>query len=214
MQKSEFTMPKLWRSPRRWPIILHSAFCILISAFLVTGCAKAKAASVQDGPPLAVPDAPPRVLTPVDEPLAEAPPPQEEPTTPQPATNRPPTTTRTQRPRPTNTPAAPTAAVPETPPDAAAPTPPPADQPAAPRAVPTQADAAAERQVRDKIRKSTSDLGSVDYKKLSAQGQQQYDLAKRFIDQAEAQLRDRNYTLAGTVADKAAELATQLLASR
>lgn len=169
---------------------------------------------MQEGPPLAVPDAPPRVLTPVDEPLAEAPPPQEEPTTPQPATNRPATTTRTQRPRATTTPATPAAAVPETPADAAAPTPPPADQPAAPRAVPTQADAAAERQVRDKIRKSTSDLGSVDYKKLSTQGQAQYDLAKRFIDQSEAQLRDRNYALANTMADKATELATQLLASR
>src|SRR6266498_3943333 len=51
------------------------AFCILHFALLASGCAKTQAASVPDGPPLAVPAAPARVLSPpAEEPLAENPP--------------------------------------------------------------------------------------------------------------------------------------------
>jgi hypothetical protein len=41
------------------------AFCILQLALIVGACAKAKAAGAPDGPPLAVPAPPPRVLLPV-----------------------------------------------------------------------------------------------------------------------------------------------------
>ena len=51
------------------------ALCMVHGALMASGCAKTQAASVPDGPPLAVPAAPPRVLAPpADEPLAENPP--------------------------------------------------------------------------------------------------------------------------------------------
>lgn len=202
--------------PRRRPVrrAVLCVCCLVSLALTAAGCAKAKAASVQDGPPLAVPAAPPRVLAPVDGPVAEAPPPPEQPA-PEPAgTGRQPTARPAQPARrnpPTATAPAP---APEPPPESVSQSPPVTDQPAAPRAVPTPADAAAERGVRDKLRKAASDLNGVNYQRLSTEGKAQYDQSKRFIDSAETELQKRNYSLAVTMADKAAELATQLLASR
>jgi hypothetical protein len=188
--------------------------CLLPFALSSAGCAKTKAASVAEGPPLAVPVAPPRVLAPVDEPLAEeAPPPPEQQPTPPATTDRQPAPRATRPPR-SNTAATTPAATPEAPAEAPAQTPPVTDQPAAPRAVPTQTDTAAEKKVRDVLGKAGKDLGGVDYKKLSAQGQVQYDLSKRLGVEAETALRERKYEYAATLADKAAELATQLLGSR
>ena len=71
MQNAKFKMQRRKASPGRFSVF---AFCILHFALLLTatGCAtKAKAATtVPDGPPLATPSAPPRVIT-----LAEEPPP-------------------------------------------------------------------------------------------------------------------------------------------
>jgi hypothetical protein len=53
-------------------------------------------------------------------------------------------------------------------------------------------------------------LSRVDYRKLTAEGRAQYDQSKRFSEQAESALRDRNLPFAATLADKAATLATQL----
>ena len=89
--------------------------------------------------------------------------------------------------------------------------PPPVTEPAAARPVATQADVAADKKVRDVMRKWEADLKRVDYKKLSADGRAQYEASKRFNDQAEQALKDRNYAFAATLADKAAALATELL---
>jgi hypothetical protein len=43
------------------------------------------------------------------------------------------------------------------------------------------------------------------------EGQEQYNQAKSFSEQAEVALAQRNYVFAGTLADKAAKLATELL---
>jgi outer membrane biosynthesis protein TonB len=173
-------------------------------------CAKAQAKAAPEGPPLSVPAAPPRVLAPVDsEPLAENPPAPEPVATPTPPrTNarpaapprRPTTTTTTTEPEPKSEPAPPPAPAP------AAETP-----PAAPRPATVAVDAAAEKRVRDQLKKATADLNRVDYKKLSADGKAQYEQSKRFNDQAEQALKDRDYVFASTLATKAAALATELL---
>src|SRR4051794_20520505 len=96
MRNDERSMQARGAAPRRWVVL--SALCILQSALLLSGCAKTQAASVPDGPPLAVPAAPPRVIGPLtDEPLAETPPEPE----PAPAPPRTPTPARANpRPRP------------------------------------------------------------------------------------------------------------------
>ena len=78
------------------------------------------------------------------------------------------------------------------------------------RAAPSAADAAAERQVRDLLQRASADLKRVDYRKLSNEGRSQYDQAKRFAEQADQALKERNFVFASTLADKAAMLASQL----
>jgi outer membrane biosynthesis protein TonB len=188
--------------PRRTFCILHSAFC------LAGGCAKAQAKAAPQGPPLSVPAPPPRVLAPVEEePLAENPPTPEPVATPPRQAPKPPPAVAPRRPATTAT------AEPEPKPET--PVPPPATEPpaAAPRPNPTQADLAAAQKVRDVVKRALNDLGNVTYQKLSQDGKAQYDQSKRFTDQAEQALTDRNYAFAATLADKAATLATELLSA-
>ena len=71
--------------------------------------------------------------------------------------------------------------------------------------------AAAERTIRDLLIRATRDLSRVDYSRLSADGKANYDQSKRFSQQAEQALKDRNFVFANTLADKSATLASQLL---
>jgi hypothetical protein len=82
------------------------------------------------------------------------------------------------------------------------------------RAAPSSSAVEAERGVRELLTRATRDLNRVDYGKLSADGRTQYEQSKRFSLQAEQALRDRNFVFATTLADKAATLATELLAGR
>ena len=148
---------------------------------------------------------PARVFQPAEEP------PQEPPPAPEVATVEPPK----PAPRPPArrpAPARPQAAKPDPdppPPVAAAPA---AAEPARElRAAPSAAgDAAAERQVRDLLQRASRDLGRVDYRKLSNEGKSQYEQARRFAEQADQALKERNFVFAATLADKAATLASQL----
>lgn len=176
-------------------------------------CAKAQAKAAPDGPPLAVPNPPPRVLAPVDEPLASAPPPESPPATAprapaRPVVRRPNASVPTpeqEQPK-TETPA------PTTPPAATAPaTPPVTEPPRELRPAKSAADPAEEQKVRVVLQRAARDLKNVDYRKLSVEGRSQYDQSKRFSDQAEDAIRDRNYVFATTLADKAAALAAELL---
>ncbi len=182
-------------------------FGLLLAA--TSGCAKAQAKTAPDGPPLSIPDPPARVLMPAEEPLPvvavlpEAPPP---------TVPRVPVRPPVRRPNAGNT--AEPEARPEPAPPAAAAVPPPAPQPPTLRAAPSAADAAAERGVRDTLTRAGRDLSRVDYGRLSADGRVQYEQSKRFTEQAEQALRDRNFPFAGTLADKAATLAAELLGSR
>jgi hypothetical protein len=169
---------------------------------LLTGCAKTKAAAVPDGPPLAVPMAPAHEI-PVQQ-IAEAPPEEPPPApdppapTPKPAVTRPPARpdTRTQTPAPA----------------AAQPTPP-AQAPTEVREVRAAppASPADEQKVRDLMKKAADDLKGVDYQKLSKEGKAQYDQSKRFSDEAQQAVKERNFVYAMTLAEKAATLAAELV---
>jgi hypothetical protein len=177
-------------------------FGILVAS--AAGCAKAQAKSAPAGPPLDVPEPPARVLAPVEEPVtAEAPPPETPPPTPAAAAPRTPPRPPARRAEP---------AQPETPPPATAATtqPPAAEPPRELRPTTPGGDAVAERDARDKIARAARDLGRVDYGKLNADARAQYEQSKRFMEQAQQALKDRNFVFASTLADKAAALAAGL----
>ena len=174
-------------------------------AAAASGCARAQAKEAA-GPPLEVPAPPERVLAPVEEPVLATAPPPETPaappaaTAPRPAPRPPARRPEPERPEPA--PAAPAAA---TPPQPAA-EPPRELRPASPAA-----DAAAERDTRESLSRAAASLSRVDYGKLNVDARAQYDQSKRFMEQAQQALRDRNFVFAATLADKAATLAGELL---
>ena len=203
MQNAQFKMQTL----NGRPFVLF-AVCMLHLALLLvlTGCSsRARAQTLPDGPPLAVPIAPAHEI--VIEQIAEAPPPEPEPepelvvAPSKPNQQKVPTralpTPRTETPAPASQPAATT--------------PPPAPEAPVVRAAPAAA-AGDETKARTLITRATTDLEKrVDYQKLSDEGKAQYNQSKRFRDEAKQALEDRNFLLAVTLADKAATLAAELV---
>jgi type IV secretory pathway VirB10-like protein len=177
------------------------ALFILHLALLAGACAKARAESAPDGPPLQIPFPPEHVLVPVEPPVETASAPEPEPVPPPAAT-----VPRTPAARPA-TPAKPQ------------PTPPVAVAPAAPSppaesrelTAPSPASGANERSVRDLLTRASRDLSRVDYSRLSTDSRAQYEQSKRFSEQAEQALKEKNLIFAATLADKAATLAAELL---
>jgi len=163
-------------------------------------CAKAQAKGAPEGVPLVVPTPPARVLVPVEEPAVAAAPPEGQPAAAAPRTPPRPPVRRAETERPEPAPAA------ATPPVEVAPAEPRELRPASPAR-----DAAAEKDVRDTLARAARDLGRVNYGRLSADARAQYDQSKRFTQQAEQALKDRNFVFAATLADKAATLAAELL---
>jgi len=168
-------------------------------AVAAAGCAKARAETVPDGPPLAVPAPPTRVFAPLVEPPLEAEPavaetpPAEAPSVSQPAaTRRPP---------------APRAQTPEPPP---APAPAAAEPPRELRAASTPADAEAEQAIKAKIDEAKRNLAQISPARLTMPGREQYNQAVNFAEQADKALLDRQYPYAKTLAEKSAELAAAL----
>ena len=199
------------RRIRRLRTTLDSLFLVL-SLVLAAACASTSASSAKREP-LAVPPPPPRVLAPTTE-IAEQPiAPVEEPVPPLPRVARPPRESRSE--------AKPTGGTTET--SGAGPTTP-AGTPAAPapatgstapgapelRTVQTPDDGKGTRQVRETIDRAQATLGRVDYGRLPKASQLQYDMAKRFIEQAEEALKTRNYTAAQLMAEKADTIAREL----
>jgi len=164
-------------------------------------CAKAQAASVPESPPLDVPAPPARVLAPVEELVVPVAPPPELPAAAAPPRTPPRPPVRRAEPQPPVDPA-PAAATP--------PVEVPAEPPRELRPASPARDAAAEKQVRDTLALAARDLGGVNYGRLSAEAKAQYDQSKRFTQQAEQALKDRNFVFAATLADKAATLAAGL----
>jgi hypothetical protein len=182
------------------------AFCVLHCAFS-SACAKAKAADlVPDGPPLAMTSPPPRVISPVEEVAVAAPPP----TTPEPSAAAPAGTAASPRARttPRSDPPAPAAAQQPPPPPAPVAAPPPLEV----RSVPSTAAAGEEKKVREVMQRATNDLNRVNYQRLSAEGKAQYEQSKRFNEQADQALKEKQFPYAMTLAEKAATFAAELAA--
>lgn len=179
-------------------LALGVAMCAL-SAALAGGCAKARAETVPDGPPLATPQPPSRVFAPLEEeplvssPVAEAPvaPPARVPPATQPARRTPPP--EPEKPTPAPAPAAS------------------AEAPRVLSAVSAPPDPEAEKRINELLRNAKGDLSRVDYRGLTRGGREQYDSAKGFTEEAEKALKERNFVYAQTAADKAAKLAAELL---
>ena len=178
---------------------------LVIAALLVLagGCAKARPQVHAEPAILQVPPAPPRVIVPPEpEPVPEQPLPE-----PEEATSRPPRRVpRLLDPKAAKTETAPPATA-ETP-TAVPPVSPPAES--LEPVLPTSAREV-ERSVRQQLQRAARDLNRVDYGALSTDGKAQYDMAKRFIQQAEQALGEKNLVFAGKLAEKAAGIASVLL---
>ncbi|HEV8263300.1 MAG TPA: hypothetical protein VGQ19_21385 [Burkholderiales bacterium] len=205
MHNAQCSMLNAQRAVRVFgPWLVSLALC----ALGVAGCAKAQAKEAPVGPPLEVPEPPARVLAPVEEPVtaSSTPLPEAPPSTPAAAAPRTPPRPPARRAEPEK---------PETPAPAAATTGQPAPATEPPRELRPNspaADAQAEREARDKLARAARDLGRVDYGKLNADARAQYEQSKRFTEQAQQALKDRNFVFASTLADKAAALAAGLVA--
>ncbi len=199
-----------WRPRRaaRRPLPRASAAAVgVLLACLAPACAKSRPTVVAEGPALSLTEPPPRVIVPAEEPLAAAPVPPEVPgaVTPPRAAARPPV----RRPVAASSESE---ARQETPAVAVeVPVPVAPAQPPELRAAPAAGDASAERSVRDLLNRAARDLARTDYRRLTADARAQYDQSKRFSDQAEQALRERNFVFAATLADKAAVLAAALI---
>jgi hypothetical protein len=91
-----------------------------------------------------------------------------------------------------------------------APAPPPTDV-TPPRTLQTTANVeAVERKIRTTLTDASRRLGRIDYRGLSVEGKAQYDIAKRFVEQAEEALVAKNLLFASQLADKASVLAVLL----
>lgn len=188
---------------RRWPAVMVLAFAGALGSACASAHAKTKLpeASALDAPP-----PPPRVIAPLDTeaaaPVAPAP---EEPI----KQNLPPRSpTRTNRDAPgtrgelaKTEPPKPDVEVPK-----------PTEGPEAPpvhRLQPAN-EADQERSILTRLAAAERDLLRIDYQKLSSQLKNQYDTAKRFVEQAKEALKSRNFVFADSLSEKAATLAASL----
>lgn len=187
----------------------NGLICLLAALTLAGGsaCARATAKARTDPAPLAIPQPPPRLI----EPLPEV---EEFPTVEPERRETPPPPPRTTKPRDNGAPRSEPKADPK-PPETAPPAEvPPVPPPPAPRAelrIPEVADEdKAARKVRDTIASAKKTLEKVDYQTLGKEGQEQYNTAKRFMDQADEAMKARNHIAAQYLADKAETLAKGL----
>lgn len=179
---------------------------VLLALGAGAGCAKARAASVPEAPPLVVPAPPPRVLVPAEEePLA--------------ARNAGPDTTVSAVELPAVQPPAPRARRPQ------ASTPEPPSAPPAAAAAPASAVTEAPRELRavaapDQQRieaiigRAEKDLEGLDPGKLAGAQLVAFNDARRFLKEATEALKQRNLLRASESADKAERLAAALKAAR
>lgn len=165
------------------------------------GCGKARAEIQPQMPVLEAPPPPPRVFTAREpEPPPPAPVTVAEEEVPVARTPQRPAPARSEPPR--TAPAAPT----EREPEPAKP-----EDARAGRTLQTpESGAESERAIRDQLARASSQLQRVDYRSLSASLKEQYDIAKRFVQQAEDALKARNLVYAASLAGKAVEIAEVL----
>jgi hypothetical protein len=82
--------------------------------------------------------------------------------------------------------------------------------PAPLQAVPAQQEVRLEAEIRKLINTASSNLNRIDYRALGTAARTQYDTAKNFILEAEAQIRAKNLSFARSLAASAATLAREL----
>jgi type IV secretory pathway VirB10-like protein len=185
MHKAQRTTHK---PPHLGRCVLGLVTCALVAS-MAGACAKARAESAPEGPPLQIPVPPEHVLVPVEPPVENA----------------------AAAPRtPAARPAPPAKPQPPAPVATAPPAQPPATE-ARELTAPSPASGANERSVKDVLTRASRDLNRVDYSRLSTDARAQYEQSKRFSEQAEQALKERNLIFAATLADKAATLAAELL---
>jgi hypothetical protein len=191
---------------------LHFALCMLTSLAVASGCAKARAQTVPDGPPLATPPPPSRAFAPIEEeePLASAQVPNVDNTASGSTLPKANNTTKPQTPRPR-----PAEAERTEQPAVAAPQPvPTVEAPRELRAASSPSDAESERKVADLMRRATQALNGVYYQGLSPVRKEQYELVKANLKGADEAVKERNFPYAETLADKALKLASELLTTQ
>jgi hypothetical protein len=176
----------------------------VLMAPVAAACTHAQAKATIEMPPLEMPAPPPRDVQPTE---IEAPPPATlvtEPARNPPARLRPPAPVRAEPPK-TEPPK------PEPPPVEP---PKPADEPPKPlttlQTTPATEEGEVERTIRAAIQRANTDLNRIDYRALNADARTQYDSAKRFVQQADENIRSKNLVFAKTFAEKAATIAAQL----
>jgi hypothetical protein len=187
--------------------MVRRALLVVFVAFALIACAKQRVATQPDLPALAPPPPPPRVVTPPDadeQPPAQAPEPERK--TPR---RVPPKTDATRDTAPKPEPPKPQ---PPAKPDTS--TPPARDetqQRTTLQTTPPATQQEMDRQARALLAQASRDLGRIPYGSLNADGKGQYDTAKRFVEQAQQALKEQNFVLALSLADKAATIATVLV---
>lgn len=186
------------------PRMRASVFVVVVAASGAVGCGpKVQARTAPERPPLEVPPPPPRVITP--SPIEEAPLQETAPPEAAAAPAGKPSGARPHVSRPGKPKTDPKTAAPEKPETEARP----ADSGVTLR-TPSASDADLEKKIRGLLSTARADLNRVDYRNLKPDAKVQYDTARRFAEQAEAALKDRNVAFALKLAEKAAELAAGL----
>ena len=178
---------------------------LLFLAATATACLKLEAKTPPPAPALETPEAPTHLIIPVVIPE------------PEPAPVQPPAPPSVP-PKPRDTGTTPTrpadrSSTTATPPPAPLPVtePPPAPPPVLQT---TSNGPEEERKVESTLKRANDDLGRVTYASLKSDARAHYDLAKSFIQQAQNALKIKNYPFAAQLAEKAANLASQLLKSQ
>ena len=199
---------RTWSDPRRLAhnrVMLRLALAVVVAlGCAAAGCATAQAKGEPAGPALVPPVPPPHYITPVEVAPAEPAPPAEPGPTPVIV-------------RPSPRPPAPRAERRADKPgeragtDAAAAAPQPAAGTVSSPLQTTANVAELERGVRVRMAQALRDLERTDYRALSPDRRTQYDTARRFVQQAEDALKERNLVFAEQLADKAATLASALV---
>ena len=202
-----------WRRLSIWRTcagrIWMPGLAMIVTSSLFAGCATTKAAAADVGPPLAVPEAPQRVIVPAeDEPLAStstgldrplASVPQVQPPITQPARRvSAPRVETDNRNESASSSGAPTAALGTVPEPARDPRP------------LSAAEASIQARVNTYLAKAANDLKCVEYGKLSKDRKAIYDESRRYSDAATERMKERNFLVAEPAAEKAAAFAANL----
>ena len=182
------------------PYAQRAMLVLLIAAASGAACTRTQARTAPEMPALVVPLPPPRLVEPITN-LADA---SEEVPAPENEPPAPPAATPAVRPPAPDPPRAAVTPPTETPPA------PPASPPPVLQTIPAVRESAVERAIRADLDTAAGDLKRVDYRLLTPNARANFDQAQRFISQADAALREKNYVFAETVASKAATLAAQV----